>query len=174
MKYDKKWRSLVDSNPFFCPMMWISFFSWSDNSTIRFSVCTTAFPCANTCNKRKSVSLKDATSIKEVVTFGEVWAPPPHSTHTLKRTLMFTQTQKWAEGQLIPYNKTHLHFIWELVGWTQTSRFLYEAGPRYYMIETRSSDSSMPGAGVADTIRDFYFWERGKENQIIYMSTWWV
>ena len=59
-----------------------------------FLVRTTAFPCANTCNKRKSVSLKDATSIKEVVTFGEVWAPPPHSTHTLKRTLMFTQTQK--------------------------------------------------------------------------------
>ena len=67
-----------------------------------FSVCTTAFPCANTCNKRKSVSLKDATSIKEVVTFGEVWAPPPPHRAALKRTLMFTQTQKWAEGQLIP------------------------------------------------------------------------
>ena len=33
------------------------------------------------------------------------------------------------------------------------------------MIETRSSDSSM--LGVVGTIRDF--WERGKENQIIYM-----
>ena len=81
----------------------IFIFSWSDLYFYSvFSVCTTAFPCANTCNKRKSVSLKDATSIKEVVTFGEVWAPPPPHRAALKRTLMFTQTQKWAEGQLIP------------------------------------------------------------------------
>ena len=43
------------------------------------AVCTTAFPCANTCNKRKSVSLKDATSIKEVVTVGRRRPLPPHT-----------------------------------------------------------------------------------------------